>query len=104
MQPIHDVGKVRPAEVHQRDASMLVCPADVRWRIVADYVPVFFPNADLSRTANIAKYMQRCAARPAFAQAFGDQHAALVQAKTTAWLESPSAAAGAGAFWNKLGL
>lgn len=31
-------------------------------------VPLFFPNADLSATPNIARYMQRCAERPAFEQ------------------------------------
>ena len=61
-----------------------------------NYVPIFFPGADLSRTPAIAAYMQRCAARPAFAKAFGDGHAQLVAGKTAGWLANPAAAAGAG--------
>ena len=51
-----------------------------------NYVPVFFPNANLKATPNIAKYMARCAARPSFGAAFGAQHAQLVGAKTATWL------------------
>ena len=46
-------------------------------------------QADLSGTPAIANYMRRCAARPAFAAAFGPQHAALVEQKTSQWLSSP---------------
>jgi hypothetical protein len=83
-------------------------------------VPIFFPGADLSQTPGIAAYMQRCvraaapeldgasaapsrssgfesrgtlgmqAARPAFAQAFGAGHAALVAEKTAGWLANPA--------------
>ena len=70
--------------------------ADVAVGSYLNYVPIFFPGADLRRTPAIAKYMQRCAARPAFAQAFGDGHAGLVQQKTTAWLAAGSDAAGGG--------
>ena len=59
-------------------------------------VPIFFPQADLSRSPNIVKYMQRCAARPAFAKAFGEGHANLVAEKTKGWLSAPAAAAPAG--------
>ena len=54
--------------------------------------PLFFPNADLSKTPNIAAYMKRCAERPAFAKAFGQQHQGLVLSKCSAWLESGGAA------------
>ena len=69
--------------------------ADVAVGSYLNYVPIFFPNADLSRTPAIAAYMKRCAERPAFAAAFGDQHAALVQQKAAAWLANPSPAAAA---------
>ena len=63
--------------------------ADVACGSYLNYVPVFFPQADLSGTPGIADYMRRCAARPAFAAAFGPQHAALVEQKTSQWLSSP---------------
>lgn len=50
-----------------------------------NYVPVFFPKADLSKTPNIVAYMRRCAERPAFAEAFGEGHANLVLQKADAW-------------------
>lgn len=56
-----------------------------------NYVPLFFPSADLSRTPAIARYMRRCAARPAFARAFGQSHADLVEEKTSKWLEGGAA-------------
>lgn len=31
-------------------------------------VPIFFPDADLSATPNIVRYMQRCSERPAFSK------------------------------------
>lgn len=61
-----------------------------------NYVPIFFPQADLSRTPSIAAYMQRCAARPAFGKAFGPGHADLVAQKTSGWLANPAGAAAAG--------
>jgi glutathione S-transferase/alpha,alpha-trehalase len=67
--------------------------ADVAVGSYLNYVPVFFGNADLSRTPAIARYMQRCAERPAFAEAFGEGHANLVLDKTSRWLSAPSAAA-----------
>lgn len=69
--------------------------ADVAVGSYLNYVPIFFPNADLSRTPAIASYMQRCAARPAFGKAFGPQHAALVEQKTSAWLANPKGEEGA---------
>jgi len=70
--------------------------ADVAVGSYLNYVPIFFPQADLSRTPAIAEYMQRCAARPAFGAAFGDQHAGLVAQKTAGWLANPAAAAAPG--------
>lgn len=57
-----------------------------------NYVPIFFPKADLSQTPNIVAYMRRCAERPAFAEAFGDGHADLVRRKADEWSESGSGA------------
>jgi glutathione S-transferase/alpha,alpha-trehalase len=68
--------------------------ADAAVASYLNYVPLFFPNANLSRTPAIAKYMKRCAERPAFAQAFGEQHAALVQQKAEAWLSASTPDAG----------
>ncbi len=60
--------------------------ADVAVGSYLNYVPLFFPDADLSGTPAIVDYMQRCAARPAFVKAFGTQHAALVEQKCATWL------------------
>jgi len=48
--------------------------ADVACASYLNYVPIFHRNADLSATPNTAKYMLRCAERPAFAEAFGEGH------------------------------
>ena len=68
--------------------------ADVAVGAYLNYVPIFFPSADLSATPNIARYMARCAERPAFAAAFGDQHAGLVRSKVEGWLSSEGGSAG----------
>lgn len=65
--------------------------ADVAVGSYLNYVPVFFGNADLSRTPAIARYMRRCAERSAFAEAFGEGHANLVLDKTSRWLSADSA-------------
>ena len=57
-------------------------------------MPIFFPQASLAQTPNIARYMQRCAARPAFAQAFGEGHAQLVLSKAEQWLADGAAESG----------
>ena len=62
--------------------------ADVAVGSYLNYVPIFFPDANLAKTPAIAKYMKRCAERPAFAQAFGDGHANLVKQKADAWLSA----------------
>merc|ERR1740138_2030632 len=59
--------------------------ADVAVGSYLNYVPIFFPQADLSSTPATAEYMRRCARRPAFAAAFGDGHAALVKEKSDGW-------------------
>ena len=73
-----------------------------------NYVPLFFPQADLSGTPNIAKYMLKCAQRPAFKEAFGEGHAGAVVQKAEGWLSKGSgggaAAGGPGDFLKKLGL
>ena len=75
--------------------------ADAAVASYLNYVPLFFPGADLSGTPAIATYMQRCAARPAFAQAFGEQHAALVQQATTKWLSGGGEGGGFKMPWDK---
>lgn len=66
--------------------------ADVAVAAYLNYVPLFFPDVDLSRRPNMASYMLRCASRPAFAKAFGAQHAALVQSKASGWLKAGASA------------
>jgi glutathione S-transferase/alpha,alpha-trehalase len=68
--------------------------ADVAVGAYLNYVPIFFPDANLGATPSIAKYMQRCAERPAFAEAFGESHAQLVKGKVASWLSSPPAGGG----------
>lgn len=53
--------------------------ADVAVASYLNYVPLFFPDVDLSKTPNIARYMLKCSERPAFATAFGAGHALAVQ-------------------------
>jgi len=60
--------------------------ADVAVGSYLNYVPVFFKNADPSARPNICRYMQRCAERPEFAEAFGAGHADMVKTKTAKWL------------------
>jgi len=67
-----------------------------------NYVPIFFPGADLSKTPAIAAYMKRCAERPLFAQAFGEQHADLVRSKASGWLDGPAGGAGPADMLKKL--
>jgi len=67
--------------------------ADVAVGSYLNYVPLFFPDADLSASPNIASYMARCAEREAFVQAFGPQHAGLVKSKAEGWLSAKSGGA-----------
>jgi len=55
--------------------------ADVAVASYLNYAPVFFGNIDLRQRPKTASYMKRCAARPAFVQSFGEQHAAAVRDK-----------------------
>jgi len=55
--------------------------ADVAVASYLNYVPVFFDRVDLTQRPHVAAYMKRCAARPAFVKAFGEQHASAVQAQ-----------------------
>jgi len=61
--------------------------ADVAVASYLNYVPVFFQRVNPSKRVNIVKYMRRCAIRPAFAAAFGQDHAALIESKTSTWLK-----------------
>ena len=68
--------------------------ADVAVGSYLNYVPIFFPDANLGATPSIAAYMRRCAERPAFGEAFGAQHQALVKSKADAWLRDGAPSAG----------
>lgn len=46
--------------------------ADVAVASYLLYVLQFFPGVDLSRWPHVVRYMRECAARPAYAKAFGD--------------------------------
>ena len=61
--------------------------ADVAVGSYLNYVPVFFRNCNPSARPNIVKYMLRCALRPAFTEAFGEDHAVLVQDSANRWLK-----------------
>jgi len=52
--------------------------ADVAVASYLNYVPLFFPSVNLGASPSIVAYMRRCAARPAFAKAFGEGHASTV--------------------------
>lgn len=60
--------------------------ADVAVGSYLNYVPIFFPDTDLSATPNTAAYMLRCAERPAYAAAFGQGHTDAVKSKAAAAL------------------
>jgi len=61
--------------------------ADVAVASYLNYVPVFFGNVrKLPNRPSIARYMVTCANRPAFAKAFGDDHAKLVSQKVPTWV------------------
>eukprot|EP00418_Pyrodinium_bahamense_P007283 CAMPEP_0179023678 /NCGR_PEP_ID=MMETSP0796-20121207/7055_1 /TAXON_ID=73915 /ORGANISM="Pyrodinium bahamense, Strain pbaha01" /LENGTH=295 /DNA_ID=CAMNT_0020719599 /DNA_START=45 /DNA_END=932 /DNA_ORIENTATION=- len=55
--------------------------ADVAVASYLNYVPIFFGQVDLTQRPNVAAYMKRCAERPEFVKAFGEQHAAAVKAQ-----------------------
>ena len=71
--------------------------ADVAVASYLNYVPIFFSNVNPSSRPNMVRYMQRCAERPGFAKAFGEDHASLIQSKAKAWLASGGKPKGA--FW-----
>mmetsp|Transcript_8263 Transcript_8263/g.22768 ORF Transcript_8263/g.22768 Transcript_8263/m.22768 type:complete len:233 (+) Transcript_8263:1-699(+) len=77
--------------------------ADVAVGSYLNYVPVFFPSADLSARKGIVSYMRRCAERDAFGEAFGEGHQGVILQKTSAWLDSPSAAGPASIFKKMIG-
>jgi len=65
--------------------------ADVAVASYLNYVPLFFPRANLSKRPNIVKYMVRNADRPAFSDAFGSDHAELIKRKSEEWIVSKKA-------------
>ena len=60
--------------------------ADVAVASYLNYVPVFFRNVAPTNRPNVCQYMLRCAERPAFAEAFGPDHAQLVINQAKSWL------------------
>ena len=62
--------------------------ADIAIASYLNYVPIFFRNVSPSNRPNICQYMLRCAERPAFAEAFGEDHAQLVITQTKSWLDT----------------
>ena len=65
--------------------------ADVAVASYLNYVPLFFPRVDLKKRPNLVKYMLASAERPAFAEAFGGDHAELIKKKSIEWLGSKKA-------------
>lgn len=55
--------------------------ADVAVASYLNSAPFFFGSINLRLRPKIASYMRRCAARPAFVQAFGEHYAAAVRDK-----------------------
>ena len=49
------------------------------------YVPMFFADVSFARWPNIAEYMGRCCARPAYARAFGVETAAALAERAEGW-------------------
>ena len=68
--------------------------ADIAIASYLNYVPIFFRNVSPVNRPNICRYMLRCAERPAFAEAFGQDHAQLVIAQTKSWLDTSSGSDG----------
>lgn len=60
--------------------------ADVAVASYLNYVPLFFRDCNPSKRPNIVRYMSTTAKRPAFAQAFGQDHANTVITKAEQWL------------------
>jgi len=59
--------------------------ADVAVGSYLNYVPLFFRNVKPSTRPQTVRYMQRCAARPAFAAAFSAEHARQIQDFAALW-------------------
>ena len=59
--------------------------ADVAVASYLNYIPVFF-RVNLTSRPNIVKYMARCASRPAFREAFGNEHADSILTQSKSWL------------------
>ena len=68
--------------------------ADVAVASYLNYVPLFFPEVDLSASPNIAAYMEKCATRDAFRAAFGQDHVDKVLGATERAAEGPSSSGG----------
>jgi glutathione S-transferase/alpha,alpha-trehalase len=60
--------------------------ADVAVAAYLTYVPIFFPDVSPTMRPNTVRYMKRCAERPAFGKAFGEDNAQVIIAKINAWL------------------
>lgn len=73
--------------------------ADVAVASYLNYVPLFFRDINLSKRPNMCKYMKRTAERPAFADAFGEDHQNLILSKTNEWLTASSTGGGKKKQW-----
>ena len=60
--------------------------ADVAVAAYLLYVPMFFADVSFARWPNIAEYMGRCCARPAYARAFGVGTAAALAERIEGWV------------------
>ena len=67
--------------------------ADVAVGSYLNYVPIFFRGVNPASRPNLVKYMLRCAERPAFAKAFGDDHADTIKKLAPQWLSSGGSSA-----------
>lgn len=93
------VGKQEPPKALQRLEKVLAAsqsgwllkegfgPGDVAVGAYLLYVPQFFRDVSFSRWPKICDYMKRCASRPAYAEAYGDDVAEFLVNKCTEWIE-----------------
>jgi len=73
--------------------------ADVAVGSYLNYVPLFFSSVYPVKRPNTCRYMARCAARPAFAEAFGEDHARLILEKAPKWADGTAKNPKAGGFF-----
>lgn len=64
--------------------------ADVAVGSYLNYVPVFFRDVNPTNRQGVVRYMERCANREKFAEAFGEEHATFVKQKAKLWQSKTS--------------